>query len=393
MKMNLSSFLINSSTASLNSTINSTIKEEGGSLKAATENIVARNIPDGLRYTYLTLMLIILVMIVMGNATLIVVICLYKKLHTTTNVFITNLAVGDLLLATAVIPFDFDKLLRGYFAFNAQVCEFSNTAFFLSLLASAVNLSIMTFERFCAIRFPLQHRAGQIFTKKRNIAILVCSWLYITITASLPVMGWRSNRTMIVMGKCLFFFELEYAVFLLVVNFIFPLLFIVVMNIWILYIARKGLETRLIARKNSRPDDRMILRKNSGCDQHLMKSRPGKSFRFVTLRRQSSTTVNEANSKATKIIAMLVGVFAACWLPYIINIAVNIICRGCSPPALTIATMLMVFTNSAINPILYGMYKPQILAALKEMSAKVCNVFSRNKRQTVLDKEIEITCV
>ena len=354
---------------------------------------MSHDIPDGFRYTYLTLMLIILLMIILCNVTLIVVICWYKKLHTTTNVFITNLAIGDLFLAIAVIPFDFDRLLRGYFAFNVKVCEFSNTAFFLSLPASAVNLSIMTFERFCAIRFPLQHRTGRMFTKKRNIAILVCSWLYIAITASLPVMGWRSNRTTILMGECWFFFEMEYAVFLLVVNFVFPLLFIVVMNIWILFIARKGLETRLIARMNSRPDDRMILRKNSGCDQQLMKSRPGKSFRLMTMRRQSSTTVNEANSKATKIIALLVGVFAACWLPYIINTAVNIICRGCSPPEITTATMLMVFANSAVNPVLYGMYKPQILASLKEMSVKVCSVFSRNRKQTVLDKEIEITCV
>ena len=351
------------------------------------------NYSDGLRYTYTTLMIVILIMIIVSNIVLIALICFYKKLHTTTNVFIANLALGDTIMAFAVVPFDIDLTLRGYFAFDERICEISNTVFFLSLPASTLNLSILTLERFCAIRFPLMHRTGRIFTVKRKVVILICSWIYISVTASLPVMGWRRYPTLVKNGQCLFYFETEYALFQLCANFIFPLVFIVVMNIWILQIARKGLESSLLSRKSS-TGAQPILRKCSGIGgPHIKRRMAG-----AKLSKQSSTVSHDANKKAAKIIAILVGVFAFCWLPYIINIAVNIICNGCSPQEVTTATMILVFLNSATNPILYGIYKPQIRSSLKEVCAKITNPMWRNANKKrceghPVDKEIEITCV
>ena len=360
--------------------------------KGTSPASMSHQFSSGVRYTYVTLMIVILIVTIIANIVLIAVICYHKKLHTTTNIFIANLALGDTIVALAVVPFDIDRLLRGYFAFDERVCEISNTVFFLSLAASTLNLSILTLERFCAIRFPLMHRTGRIFTARRRLVILVCSWVYISVTACLPIMGWRTHPTVVVNGQCLFFFEMEYALFQLCGNFIFPLVFIVVMNIWILHIARKGLNGSILSRRSS-SGQQSVLRKVSGTGSNSK----GKSSK-AQLSKQISTSSQEANKKAAKIIAILVGVFAFCWLPYIINIAVNITCKGCSPQEVTIATMILVFFNSATNPILYGIYKPQIRSSLKDVCSKITNKMCRNaseKRPETqpLDKEIELTCV
>ena len=381
---------MNASHMDVRSAIISTAMNMNPTKATSSSASVTHQFSSGVRYTYVTLMIVILIVTIIANIVLIAVICYHKKLHTTTNIFIANLALGDTIMALAVVPFDIDQLLRGYFAFDERVCEISNTVFFLSLAASTLNLSILTLERFCAIRFPLMHRTGRIFTARRNLIILVCSWVYISVTACLPVMGWRRYPTVVVDGQCLFFFETEYALFQLCGNFIFPLVFIVVMNVWILYIARKGLNSSVLSRKSS---SQSVLRKVSGTGSNGKGKLPKRQ-----LSKQISSSTQEANKKAAKIIAILVGVFAFCWLPYIVNIAVNIICKGCSPQEVTAATMILVFFNSVTNPILYGIYKPQIRSSLKEVCAKITNKMCRNavkKRPEAqpLDKEIELTCV
>ena len=325
-----------------------------------------------LRYLYTTLMVCILAITIFGNAILVLVIYFHRRLCTTTNIFIANLAVGDMLLAAAVIPFDIDRLMRGYFAHSKTVCEFSSTLFLLSLPASAINLLIMTFERYCAVRFPLEHRAGSLFTKRRLVALLVCSWIYIAGTAMLPIMGWRSGTTEVSSGECLFYFDIEYAVFILVANFVCPLLLIIIMNICILNIARNTL-FRKGTKKFSGQSQKFLARSTS-----------------VT-----SSTSNTANNKATKIIAILVGVFAFCWLPYILNTTINIVCRGCSLQEIGLATLILVYMNSAINPILYGMYKPQIRSTLKVILSNVCRKMRICKFKEKLDTErdMEETCL
>lgn len=393
MDVNQTALTANASHIVVNSTTLFVTKTANPATGTATSSYTPYYLSMGLRYTYVTLMIVILIVIIVANITLIALISFYKKLHTTTNVFIANLAFGDIIMAFAVVPFDIDQVLRGYFAFNETICEISSTVFFLSLPASTLNLSILTLERFCAIRFPIMHRTGQIFTLRRKVAILIFSWLYIAITASLPVMGWRTYPTQIYKGECFFHFKVAYALFQLFANFIFPLLFIVAMNISILQIAKKGLGTRLVSRKFS-SGTCPILRKSSGANCANANRRAA----GMKVSRQSSAASQDANKKATKIIAILVGVFAFCWLPYIINVTVNIICKGCSPRSVTTATMILVFLNSATNPILYGIYKPQIRTSLREVYVKittpVCDKQKKKKQDSQpTEKEVEVTCV
>ena len=191
------------------------------------------------RYILASCLILILITAVLGNTILTGMIAAIRRFHSVTHVFIVNLAVGNIMVALLVMPFDIDYLIRGYFSFSVTTCELSSTAFFLSLPASAVTLCLLTTERYLTLRFPMRHRSGALFTKPRIVVTLVCTWLYVTITASLPALGWKIHPTLVMGGECLVFFPTDFAILMLGLNFILPLLVIIAVNINIFHLANK----------------------------------------------------------------------------------------------------------------------------------------------------------
>lgn len=70
-----------------------------------------------------TLYAVIFLMSVGGNALIIVVLGLSRRLRTVTNAFLLSLAVSDLLLAVACMPFTLLPNLMGTFIFGTVVCK------------------------------------------------------------------------------------------------------------------------------------------------------------------------------------------------------------------------------------------------------------------------------
>lgn len=70
-----------------------------------------------------TLYAVIFLMSVGGNVLIIVVLGLSRRLRTVTNAFLLSLAVSDLLLAVACMPFTLLPNLMGTFVFGTAVCK------------------------------------------------------------------------------------------------------------------------------------------------------------------------------------------------------------------------------------------------------------------------------
>lgn len=70
-----------------------------------------------------TLYAVIFLMSVGGNVLIIVVLGLSRRLRTVTNAFLLSLAVSDLLLAVACMPFTLLPNLMGTFIFGTVVCK------------------------------------------------------------------------------------------------------------------------------------------------------------------------------------------------------------------------------------------------------------------------------
>lgn len=286
-------------------------------------------------------MISLVIFAIIGNSTLMGVIVTVRKLHSKAHIFIVDLTVSDMLVALTVMPVDIESLINGGFFHGVVTCEFVSVMFFMSLPASALSLSLLTLERYITLKYPLTHH--KVLTKKRAIAALIIKWLYVTIIASLPAMGWVSKATTVRDGDCMFFFTTNYAIFMLSVNFVLPLFIILFANIEIFRIANHA----------------------------ALKMQ--KSVRRSEKRRASLIAIG-ANVKAAKKIMLLVGLFMLSWFPYIVNTIVNISCDKCHSQFGSWIILALNFSNSAMNPILYGLLnkdvRHEIRKLLREMSFK-----------------------
>ncbi|XP_021024235.1 gastrin/cholecystokinin type B receptor isoform X2 [Mus caroli] len=123
----------------------------------------------------ITLYAVIFLMSVGGNVLIIVVLGLSRRLRTVTNTFLLSLAVSDLLLAVACMPFTLLPNLMGTFIFGTVICKAVSYLMGVSVSVSTLNLAAIALERYSAICRPLQARVWQ--TRSHAARVILATWL------------------------------------------------------------------------------------------------------------------------------------------------------------------------------------------------------------------------
>ncbi|XP_018891259.3 gastrin/cholecystokinin type B receptor isoform X1 [Gorilla gorilla gorilla] len=123
----------------------------------------------------ITLYAVIFLMSVGGNVLIIVVLGLSRRLRTVTNAFLLSLAVSDLLLAVACMPFTLLPNLMGTFIFGTVICKAVSYLMGVSVSVSTLSLVAIALERYSAICRPLQARVWQ--TRSHAARVIVATWL------------------------------------------------------------------------------------------------------------------------------------------------------------------------------------------------------------------------
>uniref|UniRef100_A0A8C5UT02 Gastrin/cholecystokinin type B receptor n=1 Tax=Microcebus murinus TaxID=30608 RepID=A0A8C5UT02_MICMU len=122
-----------------------------------------------------TLYAVIFLTSVGGNVLIIVVLGLSRRLRTVTNAFLLSLAVSDLLLAVACMPFTLLPNLMGTFIFGTVICKAVSYLMGVSVSVSTLSLVAIALERYSAICRPLQARVWQ--TRSHAARVIVATWL------------------------------------------------------------------------------------------------------------------------------------------------------------------------------------------------------------------------
>ncbi|EDO41733.1 predicted protein [Nematostella vectensis] len=110
-------------------------------------------------------------------ANTLVLMAVYRtvSLRTTTNLFLTSLAVSDLTMGCVIVPlFAFGAVNWPY---HSRYPVFGMTVDFMlmqSLIASTYNLCVISFDRHVAVKDPLRYMS--IMTKKRVITLIAITW-------------------------------------------------------------------------------------------------------------------------------------------------------------------------------------------------------------------------
>ncbi|XP_029004230.1 neuromedin-U receptor 1 isoform X2 [Betta splendens] len=119
--------------------------------------------------------LLIFVVGVVGNALTCTVIARNKVMWTPTNYYLFSLAVSDLLVLLLGMPLELYELWRNYpFLLGTGGCYFKTFLFETVCLASILNVTALSVERYIAVVHPL--RAKYVVTRTHAKRVILSVW-------------------------------------------------------------------------------------------------------------------------------------------------------------------------------------------------------------------------
>lgn len=334
----------------------------------------------------------ILILDVCGNCLVIGAILHHLRLRTVTNYFIISLAVSDLLIAALSMPFRIHHTLN-YMCWDLGkiVCEFWVFVDLLCSCASITNLSLISIDRFLALSFPLSYRS--IMTKGRGFAAIAFVWGYSGLLAALSFTSWSPDAKTISSNECKKS-DRYYYTFAITAGFFLPLTILVInysMVFKVAFIQAKKLQL-LKSASAMKPGEISEADTRKEVRQSVVSV--GR-----TERKRRKSIVREL--KATKTLAIVIGTFIICWLPFFIIMFVVQFCGDCLSkiPEKVQQFVAVVFVyvlpllNSAINPIIYSSFNSDFRKAFKDIFLRICVIRGRDSythRSTSGDEDVSV---
>ncbi|NWS79012.1 CCKAR protein, partial [Crotophaga sulcirostris] len=134
---------------------------------------------------------LIFVLSLCGNALVVAVLVLNRRLRTVTNSFLLSLALSDLMLALCCMPFTLIPNIMGTFVFGEAVCKIMAYLMGVSVSVSTFSLVAIALERYSAICRPLQSRAWQ--TRSHACRVIAGTWA-LSALLMLPYAAYSTTR-------------------------------------------------------------------------------------------------------------------------------------------------------------------------------------------------------
>ena len=130
----------------------------------------------------------LIILALIGNVLVCVAVLKVPRLRTVPNMFVTNLAVSDILLVTFCMPISLHVLISGKWPFSAVVCDLQGFFIFSFTIVSQVNMSVIAVNRYFAVCRPFDCKV--VFTKRNTLSIIALLWILPSIASVPPLAGW-----------------------------------------------------------------------------------------------------------------------------------------------------------------------------------------------------------
>lgn len=158
------------------------------------------------------------------NCLIILVICLHKKMRSSGNYLLINLALSDLLIVMVGIPATIYNLsttkITATYRFS---CSITGYMLLVGFLVSNFNLTLIAIHRYILI--SMNNFYTKNITNKRIVLVIICSWLLAIILSTLPLIGWGKFHFHFRRAHCMidWGFDRSYLIFLQVIAYPIPL--------------------------------------------------------------------------------------------------------------------------------------------------------------------------
>lgn len=274
---------------------------------------VLRINPSAFCIVFQVFLRLLTVVTICGNLSVIVSVIYFRQLHTPTNWLILSLSVADMLVGILVFPLMME--------FSSDICRYNKDLFcdlrimfnVLLCTASILNLCFIAVDRYCAICHPMKYRSK--ITPNIVLTMASVTWgLSILIGVFFFVI--RTGEE-----KCAESCFLEFVI-ASTMGFLFSFYLPVIIMVCIY------LKIFLVAQKQARSIQNTLSKAN-----------------FTKMER-----------KATKILAVVMGFFLLCWLPFFLCTTVTSLSGTFVPPVFFEALNWLALLNSTFNPFIYAFF-------------------------------------
>lgn len=279
-----------------------------------------------------------------GNSLVVIVVAANPTMRSTTNILIINLAVADLLFVILCIPFTATDFVLPFWPFGNFWCKMVQYLIIVTAYASVYTLVLMSLDRYLAVVHPISSMSWR--TENHAIIAICIAWAMI-FAISTPAffvhgefqdMDGSSSENL---TACRILPQYNWPLFQMsffLMSYLLPL-----MLICFFYIC-------------------MLIRLWR-TDRVSAESRRGRK-------------------RVTRLVFVVVGVFAFCWCP----IQVILVTKSLDVYPLTSATIMvqiashiLAYTNSCVNPILYAFLSDSFRKAFRKII--YCRPRSEQNRQ------------
>ncbi|EDO47359.1 predicted protein [Nematostella vectensis] len=352
---------------------------------------------------------IVMLLTIMGNLLVCYSVFYYRRLRSPTNYLVVSLAVSDLLVGTLSLPFRLAQLLNEEnwpSHLGREGCQFWIWVDMLCSGASMVNLAGISFDRLLAIKQPLRYR--EKMTSKRALILILVVWIYAASCAFLSFVEWEGESTIAAYPQCGIRARV-YITLMALAAFFCPLLIVIICYGMVLQVAiRHALQVQKEKEQialNVSPEPNSNNHEESGETSlasppviRLKTSRSSSHRKDINFANGHAKHRNPASStfhimkqiKATKTLAVVVGVFILCWFPFFVIFVTFQYCdTECFgeeriPPAvkrvlLIIFVYVLPVSNSAANPIIYSCFNQEFRVAFLKIFYKMVGKRYRQK--------------
>ncbi|XP_072046500.1 D(1A) dopamine receptor-like [Amphiura filiformis] len=331
---------------SVDSSLDSTIS-------SATDTVALSS--DGFRIAALCIIPLLDLYGIIGNTFVCIAVVRFPNLRTVGNFYILSLAIADLLVCTVVMPLSiYQEVTNGVWRLPVWLCDLWTSLDVLLSTASIWLLCVISLDRYFAITKPHSYA-----TKRTWVSAMISvsfAWI-ISFLLSVPVLIFVGGSDVANTKECYVVTTPAFAIAGPITSFYLPC-FIVLAVYWQIFQATRRLQLRRVAPQNS------AIRTVDGTGQSIdqgnsTETSAADSTNKISIKREK---------KAAFVLAIVVGVFIICWLPFFIVFLLFEFCEECHVQGIVFKILTWLgWCNSILNPLIYTIFNSEFRKAFKKI--------------------------